>query len=545
MTLPPRVLLHVGMAKTGSTAMQNFMEAHHDALRAQGVLFPRSVLRRSNPRDPLRTPGHLDLIRQLVAGTATPLLAECAEAGPGIHTLFLSVENIFNIEPEKGVAALARFLAGREVRIVAVLRAPQDWIASRYYEVVTTGQSNETRTIDAYVEEALAAGALDYPARLERLRRAFSAVSVEVHDYREIAARGTAVSTFLDALGVIVDAPEAAAAPRVNVSLSYPESLEAHRRLNLFVRRLPLARRFAFAEAMKARYAGLAAAGTLRPGGAAISRRMRARLVAAVAPGCREVSARWFGGRPFGPDQAWVDADPPPPDEALVAAIQDFGFEAFLAEVDAAPAAAAAAQEPAPSAGRRPAAPLALTAGEARHLRRRCAAARVVLAYGADEDAAFLAGTMAGKLLLGVEDDRARALELQRALDAAALPSPTAIRHVDLAGDPAEARRRYALAIWDEPFFRHPDLILLGGRFAAARLGAALARVERPTLALFPGYARRPGWAAIERAIRPERLVDGMAEFRLEPQGAPEAAAALLADAPAPRPAGPASAVSR
>ena len=451
-------------------------------------------------------------MRQLVAGEETPLLAECAAAGPGLHTLFLSVENLFNIEPDAGVEALAAFLAGCEIRMVAVLRDPQDWIASRYYEVVTTGFGNETRPIDAYVEEALASGALDYPARLDRLTAAFRPAAVSVHDYREIDAAGGAVAVFLAEIGAALDTPQAARAARVNVSLAFADSIQAHRRSNGFVRRLPLAQRFAFARTMKAHYADLAAQGALRPGGAAISPPQRRALRAALEPGCRALSARWFAGRPFGPDQAWVERARRSPDEAVVAAIQDFGFEVLLAQRAAAQDAAGSGADDARTGG-----PHGFGFGiaETRRLRAACAGARVILEYGAG-DATTMAAAMAGKFVMAVESSWSLTLRGQLALGAAALPSPAVIHHVDPAG--AAPDRRYAEAIWDEAFFRHPDVIVIAGRHRAACLAAAQARIDRPVTVFLDDWPSQPVQPAADPPLRPARIIGRMAEFHLVPQ---------------------------
>ena len=61
MYIPSRVILHVGLIKAGSTLVQNFLENHYDELRAQGVLFPRSVLTRPDSHHPQRTSGHLEV----------------------------------------------------------------------------------------------------------------------------------------------------------------------------------------------------------------------------------------------------------------------------------------------------------------------------------------------------------------------------------------------------------------------------------------------------------------------------------------------------
>ena len=82
---------------------------------------------------------------------------------------------------------------------------------------------------------------------------------------------------------------------------------------------------------------------------------------------------------------------------------------------------------------------------------------------------------------------------------------------------------RYPLEIWDDPDFRHPDVILVDGRFRVACFCAALLRVERETLLLFDDYAGRPDYHQVERLVRPARQVDRMAVFELSPGRVPPA----------------------
>ena len=67
---------------------------------------------------------------------------------------------------------------------------------------------------------------------------------------------------------------------------------------------------------------------------------------------------------------------------------------------------------------------------------------------------------------------------------------------------------------------------MLGGRFRGACLVAALTRIERPAVALWPDFPDRPGPRGLDRLIRPERMIGRMAEFRLAPPDAEGLAAA-------------------
>jgi hypothetical protein len=179
---------------------------------------------------------------------------------------------------------------------------------------------------------------------------------------------------------------------------------------------------------------------------------------------------------------------------------------------------------------------LALPEAEAAHLQRAYAAARIILEYGSGASTRLAAG-MPGKYVMSVESDRAWATRLQLEIDEAGLPSPAIVYPVDIGptgawGRPVDASawtlfHRYPLAIWDEHFFRHPDFVLIDGRFRPACLITTLMRIERPVRVLFDDYAERPHYHVVEKLVRPERLIGRMAEFRLEP-GIPERDAMTL-----------------
>ncbi|OZO45837.1 hypothetical protein CGU37_27220, partial [Pseudomonas fluorescens] len=76
---------------------------------------------------------------------------------------------------------------------------------------------------------------------------------------------------------------------------------------------------------------------------------------------------------------------------------------------------------------------------------------------------------------------------------------------------------RYPLAIWDEPFFRHPDVVLIDGRMRVACLATLLLRIERPVTVLFDDYRVRSLYHEIERVVQPKQLIGTLAHFELEP----------------------------
>ena len=163
--------------------------------------------------------------------------------------------------------------------------------------------------------------------------------------------------------------------------------------------------------------------------------------------------------------------------------------------------------------------------------------ARVILEYGSG-GSTVLAAEMPGKFILSVESDRDWALRLQYYLDEADTASPATVYPVDIGetgdwGRPKDHSgwtryHEYALSIWDEPFFRHPDVILIDGRFRPACLMTALARIERPVTVLFDDYVERTRYHVVEEVVKPAQIIGRMAEFRLEPDQLPKTSVTKL-----------------
>ncbi len=89
-------------------------------------------------------------------------------------------------------------------------------------------------------------------------------------------------------------------------------------------------------------------------------------------------------------------------------------------------------------------------------------------------------------------------------------------------GRPVDASKwdrfyRYPLAIWDEPFFRHPDVVLIDGRFRTACFAACVMRITRPTTVLMDDYGVREKYQMVEKIVKPDFMVGRMAHFSLTP----------------------------
>lgn len=79
----------------------------------------------------------------------------------------------------------------------------------------------------------------------------------------------------------------------------------------------------------------------------------------------------------------------------------------------------------------------------------------------------------------------------------------------------------YPLAVWAMEGFKHPDVVLVDGRF---RVGCALAtafNITRPVTLLFDDYAKRSNLHQVEEFLGTPTLTGRMAVFDLTPQAFP------------------------
>lgn len=163
---------------------------------------------------------------------------------------------------------------------------------------------------------------------------------------------------------------------------------------------------------------------------------------------------------------------------------------------------------------------------EIEHFTRAYAEARVILEYGSG-GSTEVAARMPGKYIMSVESDRAWARELRGKLTGPDILSRPVIHHVDIGatgpwGRPLDDRtwrdyHAYPNGVWDQPWFRHPDVVLIDGRFRTACLATVLLRAERPVRVLFDDYGVRPLYHQVEEVIKPVQMVGRMAEFHVEP----------------------------
>jgi len=297
---PPACLLHVGVPKTGSTALQRFLTDHSGALADAGWIYP-DVSRRGW--------GHHDLAFLLGDGypewaSRQPrmlhqLLADLAVIGRQTRRIILSSENFYlfadPICTREALAAIG--FSPTAVRVVAYLRRQDEMHISWYNQAIKA--QGYSGTLAQSIEETF--GMWNYADRLAAWREAFGDGSLVIRPYPP--GRSDSAShefdvrrDFLQLAGIEPEAFRFDAVdgnPRLNRDL-----LEFQRVLNLLP--LPTSSKRAYHQELK-KLATLASDSDLFDDSPLLDASARRALLERYAEGNRELAVRHLGRRDLFP----------------------------------------------------------------------------------------------------------------------------------------------------------------------------------------------------------------------------------------------------
>ncbi len=180
--------LHVGMGKTGTTAIQNALRAAGPALRGRGVFCCDHWLltETMGGNGFASTDEFAHLLGVDPLGFAARL-GQIFDAGNQVLTLSNNIiwsnEALVSAWEAVGAFAADFAAAGDCARIVLYLRHQFDWLVSAYLQWCVKDKLTPGRVIDFERYRAESAVLLDYPALVTRWRQAASPAEVIVRPY--------------------------------------------------------------------------------------------------------------------------------------------------------------------------------------------------------------------------------------------------------------------------------------------------------------------------------------------------------------------------
>ena len=199
----PRLVLHLGTQKTGSTSLQRSLRQGEALLARQGLRY--ASLERSGGAFK-----HVSVLRAArhhpgpAADREFRALQSELQALPPGGSLIVSEERLWRVDATP-LAFFKRFQPAHEVVVVVFLRRQDRYVESLYNQMLRTGAPDESRLISAVWRDPDVAGRLDY----HRLLSAWQAVAdrvVALPFDAALQSRGVATS-FLAALGVETERP--------------------------------------------------------------------------------------------------------------------------------------------------------------------------------------------------------------------------------------------------------------------------------------------------------------------------------------------------
>lgn len=211
-TLHPRVLLHIGTHKTGSTSLQFFLDRERDRLWHLGIAYfagrhirdnhvelHAAAMRPERP-SPFKLDSGLTVDAPYIASVRGAVQA-FVEAAGGRLCVF-SAEGMSYLRHIDEVEALKSFFPGAEIDIVVYLRERESYRRShqgQFDRRVAAGRQLDPSFADLGPGSWL----LDYEARLQPFRAVFGETHVHIVDFDAArASEGSVIPSFLRLLGV-------------------------------------------------------------------------------------------------------------------------------------------------------------------------------------------------------------------------------------------------------------------------------------------------------------------------------------------------------
>lgn len=185
-----RLVLHIGMHRTGSTSLQRYFARNRRILRRLGVCYPNSY-RLDGTMDPKHNAAFLSISHEADFGrphdrlgpshSQVDALAEQIRRAPGRYAV-ISAEG-FSGERPVFAAALAPLAEEFDCRIVIFLRAQDDWVESFYKQMVINRQVKEVRPFTEFLEDPSTQAHVDYDQIIRWWEASFGAAAIHPTPY--------------------------------------------------------------------------------------------------------------------------------------------------------------------------------------------------------------------------------------------------------------------------------------------------------------------------------------------------------------------------
>jgi hypothetical protein len=229
-----RIILHIGLYKTGTTAVQKFFTRNRAALARRGVLYPESYTKfdAHHPLPWALGVGHRDKDSSMPAEEVVRAILHEADAA-GAETVILSSEEFINLEAAERLAKLKRLFDPHAIEVLIYLRRQDSLLLSSYGQHVRMYSIRFSGTIsDFLLKHSNFLNKYNYWQMLQRWANVFGSEAMRIKLYDQAKfPQGNIVEDFADTLGLDLDGCDVRKVSGINRNLS-DLGLEVLRRLN-------------------------------------------------------------------------------------------------------------------------------------------------------------------------------------------------------------------------------------------------------------------------------------------------------------------------
>ncbi|QHQ35065.1 hypothetical protein [Algicella marina] len=184
----PRLILHIGIMKTGSSALQRFFARNRAVLPAFGLHYPKATAADGRPLEK-----HADIVEALQSevatgsphprlGPARDVLERYLSRAERRRTTLLSAEGLA-VHRYPGAQLFEGLQQRFDIRVVVFLRRQDEWALSTYREHVMRPDIAESRPFRDWVEAPEIQAQMDYDGLLTAWMRAVGEENIRVLRY--------------------------------------------------------------------------------------------------------------------------------------------------------------------------------------------------------------------------------------------------------------------------------------------------------------------------------------------------------------------------
>jgi hypothetical protein len=200
--MKPKLYLHIGRPKTGSTALQSFLYRNREVLARQGVCYPETgrYQRASHKLSLVYLPKLAD--SEAVKGiSADKLYADLATEilNSGLGTAVISSEHFWLMNPKDIPASLREQF---DIKIVAYVRRQDEVLVSSFIQEVKGGNLSIDIDLNDYISDNGRLNLLDYDQVLQRWAGVFGQQNIQVRLYETLAEQHGIERDLLQLIGV-------------------------------------------------------------------------------------------------------------------------------------------------------------------------------------------------------------------------------------------------------------------------------------------------------------------------------------------------------